>query len=379
MATPVSAEDIRRLRLSAQRIQGIHESGIQKLGIQELDRQNTSGPRGCSAAEIARQLLAIQAQDFAQALWAVGLRTPNASRDEVLAALKSGQIVRSSPLRGTLFFVAAEDLRWMLSITAERSIASMATRHRQLGLDALTFDRARDVAEIVLSGRGLGRDEFLRAIEQDGISIEGQRGYHIIWNLAQRGIVCWGPPNGRQQALVRVDDWIPPQPTLEREDALRRLALRYFTGHGPATLADLAWWAKLTMADARTALALSRPLLTELTLADTSYWIATEEVERASSAPQGLCALPGFDEYLLGYRDRALALAPEHANRIVPGSNGIFLPTIVVDGQVVGTWRRAEWGGKTVISPEAFARLSRRHAAAFERECRRYRAFADLA
>ncbi|MDQ1597369.1 MAG: hypothetical protein QOI70_793, partial [Microbacteriaceae bacterium] len=166
---------------------------------------------------------------------------------------------------------------------------------------------------------------------------------------------------------------------LDRQDALCWLAQRYFTGHGPATLADLAWWAKLTMADARTALALSRPLLTELTLDGASYWIASDEAETASSAPPSVCALPGFDEYLLGYQDRSLALAPEHANRIVPGGNGIFLPTIVVDGKVVGTWRRAEAGGTATITGETFGTLSTRHAAAFAREGGRYRAFAGPA
>jgi hypothetical protein len=380
MAATVRAEDIRRLRLSAQRIQqsGSQARGIRPLGSQTSDRQDTPDRRW-APAEIARQLLAIQAQDFPQALWALGLRSPNATRAEVLSSLESGHIVRSSPLRGTLFFVAAEDLRWLLSITAERSLASMKTRHRQLGLDAATFDRARDVAETVLSGTALGRDEFLRAIEHDGISTEGQRGYHIIWNLAQRGIACWGPPHNRQQALVLVDDWIPQQPSLEREEALRRLALRYFTGHGPARVADLAWWAKLTAADARTALALSRPLLTELTLDGASYWIATEELEGASSAARSLWALPGFDEYLLGYQDRTLALAPEHSNRIVPGSNGIFLRMMVAEGRVVGTWRLAGSGGSATISAEPFATLSSDDAAAFERECRRYRAFADSA
>jgi hypothetical protein len=378
MATPVTAKDMRRFRLSTQRIRGsgIKGSGLEGSGIQALGGQETPDPRASSAAGVTRQLLAVQAQDFPQALWALGLRTPNATRAEVLAALTSGQLVRSSPLRGTLFFVAAEDLRWMLSITAERSLSSMATRHGQLGLDAATFDRARDVAETALAGTALGRDEFLHAIEHHGISTDGQRGYHIIWNLAQRGIVCWGPPHGRQQALVLVADWIPQQPALDREDALCRLAQRYFTGHGPATLADLAWWAKLTMTDARTALALARPLLTELTLDGASHWIASEEAEMASSAPPSVYALPGFDEYLLGYQDRSLALAPEHANRVVPGGNGIFLPTVVVDGKVVGTWRRAKSGGKATITAEAFDTLSTRHAAAFAREGRRYRAFA---
>jgi hypothetical protein len=56
--------------------------------------------------------------------------------------------------------------------------------------------------------------------------------------------------------------------------------------------------------------------------------------------PSRVYLLPGFDEHLLGYKDRSAVLASEHAPKIVPGNNGMFLPTIVVAGQVIGTWKR---------------------------------------
>ena len=57
-------------------------------------------------------------------------------------------------------------------------------------------------------------------------------------------------------------------------------------------------------------------------------------------APVDVYLLPGYDEYFLGYTDRSLVLLKEHAQKVVPGNNGVFKPMIVVDGQVVGVWKR---------------------------------------
>jgi len=322
--------DVLRLRLSAQRI---------------ASRAPALDPPG-----LVRHLLAMQAQDFGQALWAIGVRSPGSTRSSVLAALESGEIVRSSPLRGTLMWVAAEDLGWMLGVTAERSIRSSRTRHRQLGLDEDVFAAARRVAELRLPGSPVTRDELFAALNERGIDTSGQRGYHIIWYLAQTGVLCWGPPKGTQQALVLLDEWVPEPRRLARDEGLAELARRYFTSRGPATLRDFAWWAQLTLADAEAGLAASAEHLTEV--GDGLWTGAAEAALAPASLGSRAIALPGFDEYLLGYRDRPHPLAAEHSDRIVPGGNGVFLPTIIVRGRVVGTWRRE----KSVVEPEFFER-----------------------
>ncbi len=357
MTAAMSAKQALRMRLSSQL--------IEPSSAHELDVPGVVG-----------HLLAIQAQDFGQALWAIGLRLPKSTKADVLGALERGEVVRSSPLRGTLFFVAAEDLRWMLRITAPRTIASAVTRHRQLGLDEGVLGRARELAIAELTGgNAITRDRFFAALERAGISTTGQRGYHIIWHLAQTAVICWGPPAGTQQALVLVDEWIPVSRDLEREQALREFALRYFSGHGPATLRDLAWWAKLTLADARLGLELARADLTEVSLDGVPHWVAADGTEAAVMGGESVHALPGFDEYVLGYQDRSLAIAGEHSNLIVPGNNGVFLPTIVSRGRVVGTWRRTSAASGITVRPEPFGILNKGQTAGFERAANAYRAF----
>ena len=335
MAIEVSARELLRLREFTQRI----------------DPAVTG-----TVTETVRHLLAMQAQDFANALWAVGLRTRGSGRSNVLAALKRGEVVRTLPMRGTLHFIAAEDLRWMLALTSARSLQSAKTRFENLGLDARTLERAATITHKELAGAEMSRDEFMKLLDGHGISPDGQRGYHIIFYLTQLSLVCWGPPSGTQQALVLVDDWIPEQKLPARDVSLAEFALRYFASHGPATERDFAWWTKLTLADVRIGMAACGDALVELTHEETGYSIAASELDAASGRKPtaAVHALPGFDEYLLGYQDRQLPLAAEHSQRIVPGNNGIFLPMITAKGRVVGTWRRTPKSKTDAIEPEHF-------------------------
>jgi hypothetical protein len=117
--------------------------------------------------------------------------------------------------------------------------------------------------------------------------------------------------------------------------------------------------------------------LTELTHEGASYWIAASELDAASGRKPGSAvhALPGFDEYLLGYQDRLLPLAAEHSQRIVPGNNGIFLPMITAKGRVVGTWRRVAKSKVNAIEPEHFEAGTAAEHAGFARAATAYSRF----
>lgn len=196
---------------------------------------------GLSIGEVATRMLAVQAQDLAQGAWALGIRARGSTLHDVDRALERGELIRASSLRGTLHFLAARDLHWLLGITAPREIAAAAPRLRRLDLDARALRRARSVTESLLGDRtALPRAEYLRGLEAAGIATGGERGYHIIRWLAQSGIVCWGPARGTGQGLVLAEEWIGDAAELAGDDALRELAGRYLAGHGPATDRDLA-------------------------------------------------------------------------------------------------------------------------------------------
>ncbi len=299
-------------------------------------------------------MLALQAQDFTGVKWSVGLRTRGATERDVDAALDAGRLVRSWPLRGTLHLVAAEDLAWMLELTASRAIASAARRRAALGITEADIERARETAiESLSGGRALARRDLLGALQAGGVSTAGQRGYHLLWCLAQTGTLVLGGNDPRGQTFALLDEWVRERRRLERDEALGGLARRYFTSHGPATVADLVRWSGLTVRDVRRGLEVAGEALTSIEVEAVTYHLAPKTVG-ASTPARGVLLLPGFDEYMLGYRDRSAALAPEHNDAIVPGGNGMFKATIVVDGEVVGTWSRRATSREVVVEPAPF-------------------------
>jgi hypothetical protein len=233
----------------------------------------------------------------------------------------------------------------MLQLSASRRIAMDGRRLGQLELDDEILERCRSLFyDALKGGQRLSRAAMMALLENDGISTKGQRGYHILWHASQTGLICLGPMQDKQQTFVLLNEWVPKSRELSREEALVELAGRYFAGHGPATVHDFAWWAGLTVADARAGLEAAGPGLVSDERGGKAYWMARATGDPAAygSADDsaGVYLLPGFDEYLLGYRDRGAVLAPEHAPHVVPGGNGVFQPTVVVGGRVVGTWKR---------------------------------------
>ncbi|MGN6324672.1 winged helix DNA-binding domain-containing protein [Pseudolysinimonas sp.] len=314
-------------------------------------------------AEAVRSLLAMQAQDLPGALWSVGLRS-GATRDGVVAEHEAGGFVRSWPMRGTLHLVAPDDLPWLLDLTGGRAMSAAAGRHRQLGIEATHVAQAERIALRVLDGATATRAELLAALEHGGVDVGGQRGAHLLLRLAQLGVVVMTA----RDRWARLDAVAPSPIRRDRDEALRELALRYFVSHGPATVADLAWWAGLTLAGARAGTAAAREGLEELVLDGTAY-LHRPGLEPARPAAH---LLPGFDENLLGYTDRSAPLAGEPLMTVAPGSNGMFLANVVVDGEIVGLWRRKESAKGVHVEIAPFRELGARAQAAIARASARY-------
>lgn len=306
-----------------------------------LLNQRIGGEQFETPEEVVRWMGAIQAQDYLQALWAIGLRMRQATVTQVEQAIADGKIIRTWPMRGTIHFVAPEDARWMLKLSASRMIAADKRRLEQLELDYAIIERCQTLFyDALQGGKRLPRSDMMRLLEDAGISAKNQRGYHILWHSAHTGLICIGPRQDKEQTFVLLDEWAPHTRELSREEALAELARRYFTGHGPATIHDFAWWAGLTVMDAKAGLEATKSGLLSEKIDGKAYWMAQDTPDHGVYDPSRVHLLPGFDEYLLGYKDRGAVLAAEHAPKIVPGANGIFLPTIVVAGQVAGTWKR---------------------------------------
>jgi hypothetical protein len=339
--------------------------------------QHVAGSKFGSPRETVAAMGAMQAQDYQAALWAIGLRTQGSTLSSVNEAIDSAEIVRTWPMRGTLHFVAAADLRWMVELMAPRAIAKAAARARGFEIDGAVIAKTRKLLEKTLRGsKRLTRTELYEVLENGGVPSAGQRGIHLIGRLAQEGVICLGPHRGKQPTFVLTEEWLPPGPRFDREDAVAELARRYFTSHGPATVYDFAWWTGLTVTEARSGLEAVATEFESVTSDKSTYWFAPRE---AAPARTGLHLLPGFDEYILGYTDRAAILTEEHAKKLVPGNNGMFMAAIVSDdGRVLGTWRRAASKVGLNLTPEPFGEFRDAERKAFEAAGIGYARFLDL-
>lgn len=320
---------------------------------------------------------AVQAQDYLGSLWALGLRTHGATESSVEQAIADRAIVRTWPLRGTLHFVAAEDARWMLDLCAPRTLSRNASRlRREHGVDSRVVTRSRKVlTDALRGGVCMSRPEVYKRLESARIATGGSRGLHLLWWHAHEGLVCLGPRAGKQQTFALMDQWLPTTPARPREQSLAELARRYFTSHGPATVRDFAWWSGLATSDAELALEMVAGELLAVTVEKRTYWQAPGA---ATARPSSSChLLPAYDEYTVAYQDRGAVLSSELASRADAG-HGIFHPSIVIDGQIAGTWSRELEKDSVAITCRLFAPVDRRQSQAIAAAARRYAEFLGL-
>jgi len=293
------------------------------------------------SANVVRHLLAMQAQDLFQVCWAVGQRCGQ-TLAQVEAALDEGQVVRSWPMRSTLHLVCPEDLGWLLALTTDRLIGAAAARRRQrLGLDLPTIERVRGIVEVALSGgNALTRSELFAQVSEAGVELGPNWSYHLTWYLAQTGTLVWGPTRAGEPLLVLSSEWLEPAEELDRDEALRQLALRFVGSRGPVTDLDLARWIGLPLGQVRLGLQAAGTALEQVEGHDgRTYWLARQAMDSPGPAIPGLALLAAFDEHILGYADRSAQLPVEYAPKVCPGNSGVFRPTMVANGVTIGTWR----------------------------------------
>jgi hypothetical protein len=280
----------------------------------------TTGTAAASPVDVVRHLVGLQAQIPPAVALSIRARTSGAGIGDVDRERDNGSIVRTWLMRRTLHLVAADDLDWLLAVLAPTLLARAGRRYDQLGMDDGTLSRSVDVLVDMLGDGPLTRVQLFDRLAAAGIDPSGQRGIHIVQHAALRGAVCFGPDRGNEPTWVSRP--AASAAGVDRAEALAELARRYRIGYGPSDAHDLAAWSGLSVTDARQA----------WHLAGESHGDLDRDGERV------VRLLPHFDPYLLGYAHRDLVVPAEHAKKVWTGG-GFILPTVVVDGRAVGTWR----------------------------------------
>lgn len=341
---------------------------------QRLVQQRLAGSSLASAAEVVAWFGAVQAQDYLGAKWSLGMRMTTATDEGIDAALDAGAILRTHALRPTWHFVAPADIRWILALTAPRVNAMNAYQYRQFELDDALFVRSNAaIANALRGGTLLTRSEIGAVLADAGIVAAGIRLGYILHRAELDAVVCSGPRRGKQITYVLLEERAPNAVDRPRNEALAELTRRYFAAHGPATLHDFAWWSGLTVADAKTGLATLSPSLTSETIDGQTYWF-TADLSPGTEAGPKAWLLPTYDEFLVGFRGFGQAT---QAGRSGADAFG-FTSTIVVDGRVVGSWRRSYSNRTVAVELAPVAPLTEEEDEAVQAAVRRYGDFVGM-
>lgn len=344
------------------------------IAKQRLYAQRIEGEKFTTALEVVKHMGAMQAQDFGQAVWAVGLRMKNPSLAAVEKAIADREIILTWPMRGTIHFVPAEDAKWMVQLMAPQAIKAAESRRRQLEISDETVEKTGDAFTTGLQGgKQLTRPALMQLLVDAGIDTSEQRGYHLLRHFAQKGLLCLASPEGKKQTFALMDEWVKSSKSLSRSEALAEITLRYFVSHGPATLKDFAGWTGLAAVDVKQGLEYAKAYLISEVIDGKEFWFAAGLPKSDAS---NVHLLPGFDEYFLGYKDRSHIVNSLHATKVVPGNNGVFKPMIVQNGQVVGTWKRVIGKSNVALSYDFFENVVT--ADTLATEAKRYARFINL-
>ena len=284
---------------------------------------------------------AVQSQDYPAAKWALAQRLEGVTDAELDDLYDRGAILRTHVLRPTWHFVLPEDIRWLLKLTGPRVFAGAAGRLRQLDIDSEVIARARAAWHAALAGgRSMTRPELGRALVAVGVSPEGQRLLYLVMALELEGFLASGARRGKQLTWALLEHLAPASRSLEPEDPLRELALRYFRCHGPAQLQDFAWWSGLRLADARRGVALAGDDVASRSIGGKDYW-HDPGLDWGPVAGGAVHLLPNFDEYTVGYRDRSALLHADYPFRPELFAFSSILSNIVTaGGELLGAWRK---------------------------------------
>jgi hypothetical protein len=267
---------------------------------------------------------------------------------DIESAIDRGEILRTHLMRPTWHFVSSEDIYWMLDLTASQVKAATRSREKTLGLSEEVFSKSKAIIQKALEGgNSLTREDLVVALQRNQIDTQENRASHLFARAELDELICSGVSKHGKQTYALLEERVQKPETLEREAALARLAEKYFSSHGPATLGDFSWWSGLTMREARQALEMVKHAFNSELNDSQTYWFL-ENASILKPDPTRAYLLPAYDEFIISYKDRR-ALDTSRFLRKAISENGVFRPTIVVDGQVKGIWKRSIKKDKVVL------------------------------
>lgn len=335
-----------------------------------------SGGGFSSPEAVVGGLLAVQAENHHQASWAVATRTSGVTAADLAQLFDAGRILRTHVLRPTWHLVLPDDIRWLLDLTAPRIRRNIVQQQRELGLADRTLDAAAGVIVDGLSaGQHRTRSELSERLRDAGLPDAGRPLALALAHAELAALICSGEMRDGAHTYALLDARAPATDPLDVSEARARLVLRYFTGHGPATERDLAYWATMSLTDVRAGLVDVGDQLASFAGDDgRTYWYAPPLPDDRPPSPRAHL-LQILDELHHGYQDSRDAI---DVAGIVPPGRPTSMGMAVVDAQMVGDMRRTIGAAGVTFEIGPFRALGESEHDALESAAMRYGSFLGL-
>lgn len=336
-----------------------------------LFNQQIAKPVFNKPAEVVSWLVAMQAQEYAMAKWAIGLRLPQATDSMIETAFAKGDILRTHLMRPTWHFVTPKDIRWLLQLTAPRVEAINAYTYREQKLDSKIFKRSNDIiAKALEGGNHLMRTELQAILKQKKIIADGVRLSCLMMKAELEGIICSGARRGNQHTYALLDERAKPLKALTKKEALFQFAQRYFTTRGPATVKDFASWSGLSITEAKEGAGMLPKKLIREKINEQEY-IFLPAITDAGNI-QSSFLMPDYDEYGMSYKDRSALFDQAFDLSVFKNGNPFFNRMIILDGKIEGTWKRVIKNNAVTIETVPFKPLTKVNQQALARAIKKY-------
>lgn len=340
-----------------------------RLYNQLLSLHDVKEPR-----DVVARMGAMQSQAPDMAKWAIGSRLQAVTVKGITEALNRGEVIRTHILRPTWHFVAPEDIHWMHALSYPRLKPVYRSYAKMLNTDeSLIYRSIPLIGELLSGGKHLTRQEIGDALTGRGVTFDDNHLSLLLSFAELEGVIVNGRTEGNRQTFTLLDEWVPVKPSVSREEALERLARKYFSSHGPATLHDFSWWSGLSVTECRQALEMIRPGFIRETVNGRECWMPNNTLTPPEDNDSALL-LAAFDEFVVSYKERSEIIDGAHSGKVIT-RNGIFSPTVILNGKVIGRWKKSIRKGSPHMELAFFEKVTKKDTLLFQPEVERLQKF----
>ena len=283
---------------------------------------------------------AMQAQDYNYFRWAIGIRQRIPQLAQLQAAFAKAELLRLHLLRCTVQVVSQTDIGWLLPLCKERNLRTLQSWHKSINTsfsESHFQEITQALQELLAGGKSLPKKAIAEQLTSLGLLPDDRLLTSLLVRSEIEGLLCSGQMQGREATWALLSERVPTICSLTPDEALKQLAVKYFRSHSPASLEDFAWWSGLSKTQCKKALTLIANEVEEIKVEEETMYLYHNTLDCPDYARKVLL-LPPYDEYLIGYKSRWVALEKKHTAK-AHNNFGIFKPVILHEGRVVGNWK----------------------------------------